>query len=169
MSDVFVEQLVKQKTLPKIMLLKIVIWVLAVNFFVLFTMSTMYLGQLGGILAVLSLVGAWYGTRLLNLEYEYIYLNGEIDFDKIMGQQKRKRVFTIRVSSFNEFGEYTQSLDQSKYQLKYNFAENLGEGDYYITFNNKDGKSCVLFFSPNEKLATELTKQHKHHTKFGKR
>lgn len=88
MSDVFVEQLVKQKTLPKFRVLKIAIWGLAFVGFVLFTMLTFYLGQIAGILAVLSIVGAWYVCSLLNFEYEYIYLSGEIDFDRIMGDRK---------------------------------------------------------------------------------
>lgn len=166
MADVFVEQLVKQKTLPKSRLLKVGIWLIAVFLFVVFTMLSLYLGQIGGILAVCSLVGAWYLCGLLNVEYEYIYLNSEIDFDKIMGKSKRKRIFTIRVSSFDDFGKYTSSKDLLPYAVKYNFAEDLCENDYYITFKNKDSKNCILFLSPNEKLADELTKQYKHHSRF---
>lgn len=168
MADVFVEQLVKQKTLPKNKLIKLGVWLLAIFLFVVFTMLSLYIGQLGGIIAVASLVGAWYLSAMFNLEYEYIYLNGEIDFDRIMGKRTRKRIFTIRVSSFNDFGLYSPTMEQSKYDVKYNFAENLSETDYYITFVNKDNKNCILFFSPNEKLASELTKLYKQKTKFGR-
>lgn len=168
MAEVFVEQLIKQKALPQTRMIKIAIWGAAVFLFVNLTMLSLYLGQIGGILAVASLVGAWYLSALFNLEYEYIYLNGEIDFDKIMGQRKRKRIFTIRVSSFNDYGKYSQGFDLSPFAVKYNFAENLCENDYYITFTNKESKNCVLFFSPNEKLVTELDKQYKLKTKFGK-
>lgn len=168
MADVFIEQLVKQKTLPQNKLIKLGIWLLAILLFVVFTMLSLYLGQVGGVIAVGSLVGAWYLSSYLNLEYEYVYMNGEIDFDKIMGQRKRKRIFTIRVSSFDDFGKYTQNFDKSGYDVKYNFAENLCETDYYMVFKNKDGKKCVLFFSPSEKLANELTKEYSRKARFGK-
>lgn len=167
MADVFIEQLVTQKTLPKNKALKLGIWFLAIILFMLCTMLSLYVGQLGGILAVGALCGAWYLCQLFNIEYEYVYMNNEIDFDKIMGKRKRKRIFTIRVSSFKEFGKYTLDFDQSKYQIKYNFAEKLCENDYYIVFTNNEGKSCVLFFSPNEKLAGELTKEYSRKVRFG--
>lgn len=168
MADVFIEQLVIQKTLPQNKLIKLGLWFSAIILFVVLSFFSFYIGQVATILAVGSLCGAWYFSQLLNIEYEYIYMNGEIDFDKIMGRRKRKRIFTVRVSSFEEFGQYTANFDKSRFDIKYNFAENLCETDYYMTFKNKEGKSCVLFFSPNEKLANELNKEYSRKVKFGK-
>ncbi len=168
MADIFIEQLVIQKTLPKNKVIKLGIWLLALVLFIAFSYLSFFIGSVATILAVGGLVGAWYLCQLFNLEYEYIYLNGEIDFDKIMGRRKRKRVFTVRVSSFEDFGLYTTTFDQSSFDIKYNFAENLCETDYYMTFRNKEGKNCLLFFSPNEKLAAELNKEYGRKIRFGK-
>ena len=43
---------------------------------------------------------------LLYVEYEYIFTNGEIDFDKILGRQTRKRLATVDVAFFEEFGRF---------------------------------------------------------------
>ena len=58
-----------------------------------------------------------------DLEYEYLYVNGEIDIDKIMGKQKRKRCATYDVENNKEIRvkDYT-SLDPQvpSYSLVFN-------------------------------------------------
>jgi uncharacterized membrane protein len=41
--------------------------------------------------------GAFYFKRYLYLEYEYEFTNGEIDIDKIIGRNKRKRVASFNI------------------------------------------------------------------------
>ena len=44
------------------------------------------------LLAVVMGVVDYFKLPSLDLEYEYLYVNGELDIDKIMSKQKRKRV-----------------------------------------------------------------------------
>ena len=46
-------------------------------------------------LAVLGIVGVIYLFPMLNIEYEYIFCDGQIDFDKIMGGAKRKTILKV--------------------------------------------------------------------------
>ena len=90
--DVFVEYLVKKKNGGKELLLQILTVIGALLVFVLMMV-------LGGIFPVVSMVttllafGALYGGYLLiismNVEYEYIVTNGEMDVDKIIARRRR--------------------------------------------------------------------------------
>lgn len=65
-----------------------------------FGLTVMILPSVG----VLAL-GIWLLSGV-NIEYEYIITNNEMDIDKIIGRRKRKRMITIDISKAIEFGEY---------------------------------------------------------------
>ena len=105
--DVFIEHLVKKRptgadTAKKIGLVLAVVVILAAC--ILF-MPPQFLT-----LSFLILCGACYGAYWLisgmNIEYEYILTNGEIDVDKIIAQRKRKRLITVNVKTFEAFRPY---------------------------------------------------------------
>ena len=63
------------------------------------------------LLGLLLAVGAGYGTYFLvttsYVEYEYAFTNGELDVDKIIAKKKRSSLVSINVSSFSDFGKYS--------------------------------------------------------------
>lgn len=165
MGDVFLEQLVRRKDSIKTIFLKALIFMAGT---VLFLIALLFLpNQIFGTFALLIGVGAiyfaWILATSLNLEFEYIYTNGEIDFDKIIAKRKRKRVITIRISSFDEFGRYdAQKTNLSKFTVKYDLSSSLLADDaYYATFHNKEGKDCILLFNPSERLLEAINLQYR--------
>lgn len=52
----------------------------------------------GIILPVIMITVDVFVFRGQNLEFEYLYVNGDLDIDKIMGKAKRKRVFSAAIS-----------------------------------------------------------------------
>ena len=95
-KDVFYEQLYKKKKGITGLLIQagviVVALILAVVIFLV--LSQMVMGQMFGFLAVAGIAyGAYKITMLFDVEYEYIYLNGEIDFDKICNMPKSVRDF----------------------------------------------------------------------------
>ena len=63
--------------------------------------------MLGGIACmVIIYFGAKVYMRYKYIEYEYTYMNGELDIDKIMSQAFRKRVITVNYTHFREYGDY---------------------------------------------------------------
>lgn len=63
--------------------------------------------MLGGIAClVIIYLGAKVYMRYKYIEYEYTYMNGEIDIDKIMSQAFRKRIITVNYKHFREYGDY---------------------------------------------------------------
>lgn len=165
MGDVFLEQIVKKKDTIKEITIKFFIILAGV---LIFMVSLLFLGnQFVGPFSLLIGVGgiyfAWYFATGLNLEFEYIYTNGEIDFDKISAKRKRKRIITVRISSFDDFGKYDAvKLKDKKYEITINAATSLLDpATHYATFRNRDGKSCILMFTPSERLLETINAQYR--------
>ncbi len=88
MNELYKEILVKRKAQPLDMvkkagmiLLTVIAFVIGFLFIPLMMIGTVLLGLL-----------AWYVITGLNLEYEYLYVNGDIDVDRIKNRERRKRV-----------------------------------------------------------------------------
>lgn len=112
--DIFVEQIVKKApngkdTAKKAFLVLGMCLLAAVLAFVMMFMPTF-----SGV-ALLLLFGVFYGGYYLitglDVEYEYIVTNGEIDIDKIVAKRKRSRLITGKASSFEAFGKYADAPD----------------------------------------------------------
>ncbi len=88
MNDVYEEILVKKKktgadTAKKLGLIAAVVLLAAIGFLFIPLMLLP-----AAILAILS----YYLILWLNVEYEYLYVNGDIDVDKILNRTRRKKV-----------------------------------------------------------------------------
>lgn len=93
MGDFYTEQLVKQKTSMKSMLVKVAMILLTVvSFLALFVIPTV-----GFLIPIVMIIIDMAVFKRLDLEFEYLYINGDLDIDKIMSQQSRKRVLSVNV------------------------------------------------------------------------
>ena len=93
MNDFYTEQLVKKQTDMKDILIKAILVSLTIVSFVVILMY-----PIGLILPILMIVLDVFMFRRLNVEYEYLFLNGDLDIDKIMNKSKRKKLFNANVS-----------------------------------------------------------------------
>lgn len=88
MSDLYQEILVQRKTPPVNRLIKGAMYAVAV--------IGLLIGFMGFwplfILAVVMIAAIWFWAPKLEVEYEYLYVNGELDIDAIYSKQKRKRI-----------------------------------------------------------------------------
>ena len=89
MNDFYTEQLVKKQTDMKDILIKAILVSLTIVSFVVILMY-----PIGLILPILMIVLDVFMFRRLNVEYEYLFLNGDLDIDKIMNKSavQRQRV-----------------------------------------------------------------------------
>lgn len=171
MGDVFLEQIVKKKNRPIDYVKKFFILfagiVICIIGLVLVTMSEI-LASFFMLIAAGGIYFGWLFSRGLNLEFEYIYTNGEIDFDQISNKRKRKRLVTIRISSFEEFGEFTpETLRSRRYDRVIDASVNRREsGNYFASFWDKEGKHGIIIFTPNEKLLEEINTQYRRHVLY---
>lgn len=157
MRDIFIEHLVKKETLPKTILLKILIVLAAV---VVAAAALLFAGALGAfsILSPLLAVGAVYGAYFLitsmNIEYEYSVTNGELDVDQITAQRKRKRLVSINCRQVEAFGRYKPAEHQGKsYQTKIMACDNPANPDLWYTATRlKQSGLTLVVFNANQKM-----------------
>ena len=86
MNDFYTEQLVKKQTDMKDILIKAILVSATI---VSFLIILMY--PIGLILPILMIVLDVFMFRRLNVEYEYLFLNGDLDIDKIMNKRSEER------------------------------------------------------------------------------
>ena len=106
------------------------------------------------LLGLLLAVGAGYGTYFLvttsYVEYEYAFTNGELDVDKIIAKKKRSSLVSINVSSFSDFGKYSDDMEESE--------DNVISKEYYADFEHKDYGKTRLVFVPDERMMENIRK-----------
>lgn len=161
--DSFVEQIVPIKKSPVERFIQIGTIVLGVLLIVacglLYVMHV--LGMLSILLAAAAVAigfGVYYLCTQLNLEYEYIFTNGDLDVDKITAKRSRKRVLSIHCRFASEFGKYNPDAFSNRSFAERIVACTVDENAYYAVFSlNEDGEA-LLIFSPNDKLYDAMRK-----------
>lgn len=88
MSDFYTEQLIKKRATAKDMMIKIGLLALTV-----LSVLILFIFPMGIIAPVVMIARDVFVFRRLDLEYEYLFVNGELDIDKIMNKAKRKKYF----------------------------------------------------------------------------
>ena len=87
MDDFYTEQLIKKQTDTKDTLKKgglIAVTVLSV--------FLAFITPVGIILPIILIIVDVLVIQSLNVEYEYVFVNGDLDIDKIMNKSRRKRI-----------------------------------------------------------------------------
>ena len=114
------------------------------------------------VLPVCAIWAAIYLFRLTNVEYEYSVTNGTLDIDKILGQNKRKSMLSVDVSSFTAYGkagEVTESDEEMTTFLAGGLSM-MGEDDdaeeYYAEFDHPEYGKCCLYFTPDSHFREAL-------------
>ena len=161
MADVFVEHMVARRPTPKVLLQKGLLSVAAVVAGLLPFAVSVLIGVDVTMLVPFTAIGAGWGMivlfRRLNLEYEYIVTNGEMDVDKIMGRSSRKRLFTVDCRIFDIVAPYKPDYS-SEYQSRTitNVVDVSSHpnapGRWFAVYNAKDGKRTLLIFEPSERM-----------------
>ena len=93
MSDLYSEFLVKKESTAKDAIVKyglIVLTVLAAG-------SGLFINPLLLVLAIALGVACYFVIPRTDLEYEYLFVNGEFDIDMVMAKSKRKKVMSVNL------------------------------------------------------------------------
>ena len=155
MSESYVELLVKKKKTPKDSILKglmiagIVILVLIGLVIPLVLIAAIALGVL-----------AYFKMPGLDLEFEYLYVNGELDIDKIMSKVKRKRVGSFDISKAEMVAPVkSHELDYYRQSKDLNVVDcSSGEDHanvYGMVIKDEKGMKLVLF-EPNQEILDDM-------------
>ncbi len=153
MND-FVEYIVERRRTAVDILKAIVTAVICftiIGFIVMTPMPSMF----AAILVVGIIYVAYKIVSTINIEYEYIITNNEMDIDKIINKKSRKSMVSVNLRRVEEF-EKCDGNRENRYLNDGNrrvivACQDRGEGCYYMTFAADEGKG-VLLFTPNEKI-----------------
>lgn len=158
--DQFAEQLVKKYHSSKDDLKRALIIAAAAAVTLLSVLLVIIGFPLALILPVCAIWAAWYFLKLQNVEYEYSCTNGELDIDKILGQDKRKSMLSVQVSTFTVFGKSGEVPESDAEMTTFSAMGTSMMGDeeetddtpYYAEFEHPDHGKCCLYFSPDARM-----------------
>ncbi|MCL2352451.1 MAG: DUF6106 family protein [Firmicutes bacterium] len=157
MRDVFNEQLVKKKPTAKDTAKKAgIIAAVAVLFFI----AVNFIPGFAVYVLVGAGVGAYFLLRRFNIEYEYIFTNGELDIDAIYGKSTRKRLFSGDVSGFEIMAHVSdrareRELSGAAETRKY-FSGAVGDSTYAFIASYK-GKRVKVIIEPDDRMLEAIS------------
>lgn len=157
--DTFSEQLVTRNNTKTDTLKKILISIAGI----LIASILMWLSIMFGFYSLIFLVfgvlgGAVWLVSNMDVEYEYIITNNEMDIDKIIGRRKRKRMITLDLKSAEDFGEYPSS-DDIQVDATVHATTGLEKNAHYLLVNHGSYGKVMLIFNPNEKTREAIMQE----------
>lgn len=165
-SDVVFEQIIKKKfegkdilkcllyvlacTVGPTAIIYLLYWFLGEGVFAAF--SFFILLYIAGIAIAIGLV------RNTSIEYEYIFVNGELTIDKIIAKAKRKRMLTVDVKTIEKMGTYKPGMfADSKDATVVVYSDTYaGEGDLYMDFRHPTIGRTVVVVKTSERFEKAL-------------
>lgn len=159
MSD-FIEYIIEKRRTPIDMLKALVAVVVGFSLIGALVMLRINATITTILVAVVAYVSYKVMTSV-NVEYEYILTNNEMDVDKIINRKSRKSLVTINIRRVDEF-EKCDGHREKRYindgTVKViDACRDRGEGCYYMTFTD-DACRGVLLFTPSEKIEEYIRK-----------
>lgn len=158
MGDLYSELLVKKDKTAKDSLIKyglIVLTVLAVA-------AGLFITPLALIVAVVCGIACYFVIPKTDVEFEYLFINGDFDIDMIMSKTKRKRVKSFKLSE----ADLAAPLNSHRMDY-YNGNQNMKVLDYssgnpqhkrFGVITRLDNATCKIILEPDEALAQAMKK-----------
>ena len=125
------------------------------------------LGSLLSTLCLVAIIAVWYGVYNIRLsqsiEFEYSFIDGSVDIDKIIAKKKRKRVvsFDIRDAELMA-GIYNDNhngvLKNTPRTVSVIDAAVHGRNDVWFVDVTDGGKRSLIMFCPSERMVEALWK-----------
>lgn len=94
----------------------------------------------------------------VNVEYEYIITNNEMDIDKIIGRRKRKRMITVDISNAEDFAAYSAEANIDA-NVTVHASSGLEKDAHYLLVRHNDYGMVKVIFNPNEKMREAIVQE----------
>ena len=156
MSDLYCEHLVKKETTAKDTIIKYGLKALVI--------VLALLGLFGNVIFLLAAVVfgivAYFVIPKTDLEYEYLFVNGEMDIDMVMAKSKRKKAQTIDMAEVDLIAPLTShrmdyyNNNQKMKVLDYS-SGNAEHKRFAVITRDKTG-SIKVIIEPDERMANAI-------------
>jgi len=152
MTEFLTEQLIKRKMTIVTTIKKV--------FLILMAIVSLSLGMVHPMLVWVSVIIIIVDIILfkrMNVEYEYIYYNGDLDIDRILDKQSRKRIFSTNIKDMEVIAP-TGSIELQQYQRvkELDYSSRDPEHKTYEMVTKFKGDMVRVVFEPNEKILTGM-------------
>lgn len=121
-------------------------------------LAGLFIMSLGSVLSIVGaalIVGSFYFFPKLNIEYEYVFVDGQLDFDKIYGKAKRRTLLRIDFEQVEIMAPSTSheldSYNQIKCEEK-DFTSGDKDKKFYVIIAHAAEKKLKISFEPSEKM-----------------
>jgi hypothetical protein len=113
-------------------------------------------------IAFLVIVGAvWGGYKLismLSVEFEYIFTNGDLDVDKIIAKNSRKRMVSINCGKVEKMGEYKGQPAPGSVKETLVYCNPDDEGQIYLIAKDRNRGMVMLVIAPDSRVREAIEK-----------
>jgi hypothetical protein len=99
----------------------------------------------------------WYIVTGMSIEYEYILTNDDLDIDKIIAKRKRKRLISIKMSSFSDIAVLTNDNANAGDKTLVDCAGTEFKA-YAVDFKHDKMGECRLVFTPSDDMLEAIVK-----------
>lgn len=143
MSEIYVECLVARKSSFPLRLLKTILMMLTVCFFIVGLASPLML-----LVAIIFGVASYFAYMNADIEYEYLYLDKEISIDKVLAKSKRKKAAVYNIEKMEVLAPVkSYHLDAYRNRELKAIDYSSGEAD--------DNNKYVMVYEGNVKVILE--------------
>ena len=156
MNDLYTEASVKKRVTAADTLIKGGVIALVV----ILMLSGFIFNKVLTILGVLGIFFAYYFLPMLNVMYEYVFCDGQLDFDKIMAGEKRKHMYRLDFEQVLIMApENSHALDSYKSNpaaKKLDFTSLEKDRKVYCIVVSAGDIQTLVYFEPNEKMISYI-------------
>lgn len=152
MDEYYVEQIIKKNPTAKDKMIKVGAWLVSalLIFAGMFIIGSMVLALIG----IAGCIATYILMPMLNIEYEYLYLEKEISIDRIFNKERRKKAADISLDKMEIMArKNSHALDSymGKLAKSYDFTSCGDDKDVYTIIIN-DGGLTAYMIEPDEKM-----------------
>ena len=156
MSDLYSELLVKKESTAKDGIMKyglIVLTALAV-------LAGIFVNPLILLAAVVLGIACYFVIPKTDLEYEYLFVNGELDIDMIMSKSKRKRVKSLQLAEADlvaPLKSHRMDYYNGNQKMKtIDFSSGIEDHKRYAMIVRDSGETCKVILELDDELANTM-------------
>ncbi len=159
--DSFMEYMIAQQKTPMLIFKKLIIYILALLAGLIISLGfiivnpRMFISFIPITLAAMIYI-AYRINSSFDVEFEYIFTNGELDVDKITHKKRRTRLLTVHCKAFTCFAkvgdrEHANEENDNFARIVDASAKSKMHEDYYAVFF-LNGQKIKLIFNPTQKM-----------------
>lgn len=155
MNDQYLEEGIKCKDTPKNKGIRVGLIVL-----VAFTFFLVLINPALIISPIVAIALAVFIFSRLNIEYEYIYADGQIDFDRISGNAKRKTLMRVDIENAEIIAptnsDFIKAYNNNNRIKVKDFSSYNSEVSTYSMIVSKNGELYKITFEPSERMIKSM-------------